>query len=106
MNTIQSILKFLQNKYFLATVFFLCWIFFFAQNDVITQYNENKELKEMKAKMSYLQSEIVEMKKERDSLSNSYTAIEKYARENYLMHKPGEEIFVFDTTKTIEPASK
>jgi cell division protein FtsB len=79
----------------MVTAFFLSWIFFFAENDLVTQYKQGKEYNEMKEKIKYLEAEIQEMKKQTIALQTDSVAIEKYAREHYHMKKPNEEIFVF-----------
>jgi cell division protein DivIC len=95
----KKIFQFLTNRYFLVTAFFLSWIFFFAENDLVTQYKQGKEYNEMKEKIKYLEAEIQEMKKQTIALQTDSATIEKYAREHYHMKKPNEEIFVFDTVK-------
>jgi cell division protein DivIC len=95
----KRIFQFLTNRYFLVTAFFLSWIFFFASNDLVSQYNQGKEYKEMKEKIKYLEAEIDAMKKQTIALQTDSTAVEKYAREHYRMKKPNEEIYVFDTIK-------
>ncbi len=94
---LRNIIQFLTNKYFLVTVFFLSWIFFFASNNLISQYKENTELQEMKAKIKFLESEIKNMQTQYNALKTNPAAIEKLAREKYHMKKPNEDLFVFDT---------
>lgn len=93
----RKIIQFLTNKYFLVTLFFLSWIFFFASNNLIAQYEENKELLEMKAKIKFLETEIKNMQTQYNALKTDPNAIEKLAREKYHMKKPNEDLFVFDT---------
>jgi cell division protein FtsB len=93
----KAFLQFISNRYFLATAFFLSWIFFFASNDLVTQYSQTKELREMKEKLHYLETEIATMKQQTIALQTDSAAIEKYAREKYHMKKANETIFVFDT---------
>jgi hypothetical protein len=50
----KKIFQILTNRYFLVTAFFLSWIFFFAENDLVTQYKQGKEYNEMKEKIKYI----------------------------------------------------
>jgi cell division protein FtsB len=93
------LLKFVTNGYFIITAIFLASVLFFANNDLITQYKDQKELNALKAKIQYLESEIARMKAEEKKLTTDTNAIIKYAREKYLMKKPNEEVFVIDTVK-------
>ncbi len=95
----RKIINFITNKYFLVTAFFLSWIFIFASNNILSQYQENKELQEMKAKIKYLEGEIATMQRQTDALKNDPAAIEKLAREKYHMKKENEDLFVFDTVE-------
>ncbi len=95
----NKILQFFTNRFVLVTLFFLSWIFFFASNDVVSQYKQNEEYKQMKEKLQYLEKEIAAMKQQRQALTQDSSVIEKVARERYRMKKPNEEIFVFDTLK-------
>jgi cell division protein FtsB len=105
MSFIQSVLKIITNKYFLVTAFFLSWIFFFASNDLLSQWENKKEYQAMQAKLHYLETEIENMRKEQILLTTDSTYLEKFAREHYRMKKPNEDIFVFDTL-TIDSTKK
>ena len=102
----RFLLQILKNKYFLATVVFLVWIFFFAQYDIISQREQQKELMEMKTKIKYLETEVERLHHEKLSLQNDSTTQERYAREKYFMSKPNEQVFVFDTVYSVKPHSK
>ncbi len=97
MNTLFGILR---NKYFLVTTGFIVWIFFFAEYDVISQYKQRQELKEMKEKIIYLESEVEKLHAEKIAVQSDSNTLEKYAREKYFMKKKNEEVFVFDTIQT------
>jgi len=102
----RTILQILQNKYFLVTTGFIVWIFFFAEYDVISQYRQHQELKEMKQKIIYLEGEVQKLQTEKMAIRNDSAILEKYAREKYFMKYPNEEVFVFDTVKNETPLAK
>jgi cell division protein FtsB len=105
MESLKSLIKFVTNKYFLVTAFFLSWIFFFASNDLLSQWENKKEFQAMQTKLHYLETEIETMRKEQLLLTTDSVYLEKFAREHYRMKKPNEDIFVFDTL-TIDSTKK
>ena len=96
----KVIIGVLRNKYFLVTTGFVLWIFFFAEYDVLTQYRQRNELKEMKQKIIYLEKEIQDIQTEKVAIKTDSNTLEKYARETYFMKHPNEEVFVFDTLQS------
>jgi cell division protein FtsB len=96
----KAIIGVLRNKYFLVTTGFVLWIFFFAEYDVLTQYRQRNELKEMKQKIIYLEKEIQDIQTEKVAIKTDSNTLEKYAREKYFMKHPNEEVFVFDTLQS------
>jgi len=84
------------NKYLLAVVFFVAWMLFFDQKDVFTQWQRRQELKRLEAKKHYYETEIERSRKELADLQHGGPALEKFARERYLMKKEGEDIYVID----------
>lgn len=53
-----------------------------------------KELKELEATKTFYESEILKNKSTIYALQNDSIALEKFAREKYLMKKNNEEIFL------------
>jgi cell division protein FtsB len=56
------------------------------------------ELKELQDKKAYYQQEIEKTKKQLADLSNNSAALEKYAREKFLMNRDNEDIFIIDSS--------
>lgn len=82
-------------KYTGVIVFFVVWMFLFDSNSIpfmLKQYNELQDLKQQEV---FLESEIKEMRKEKEELFSSHDKLEKYARENYFFKHPDEDVFVF-----------
>ncbi|MCW8897599.1 MAG: septum formation initiator family protein [Flavobacteriales bacterium] len=95
----QKIPKWLKNKYALTLVLFLIWLMFFDQNNLITQFSYRTQLKQLKQDQTFYIKEIEQTKKELKELTTHQKALEKFAREKYLMKKDDEEIFVFEEKK-------
>lgn len=94
----KQIIPIVTNKYLLAIVFFAVWMCFFDQRDIFNTLEQKQKLKALEAKKHYYQTEIEKAKQDLDNLQNSPAALEKFAREKYLMKKDGEDIFIIEDT--------
>ena len=83
-----------QKKYFISIIIFLAIILFFDQNNLFEQFKLNKELKSLKQQNEYYRKQIGTNKKRLKQLKTNKENLEKFAREQYLMKKPGEDVFV------------
>jgi cell division protein DivIC len=96
---LKKILNILLNKYLITTVAFVVWLIFFDSNNMIMQQELKAKLNELNQEKKFYLDEI-----RRDSiltrqLLTDTAALEKFAREKYLMKKDGEDIFlVIDTS--------
>ena len=91
----------LTNKYFIVTIFFIVWMLFFDRRDFFYVHEQKQKLKELETKKKYYEGEIAKTQKGLSDLQNSSFAIEKLAREKYLMKKDNEDIFLIeDSTAT------
>lgn len=84
----------LKNKYFLTAGAFIGWMLFFDPKDSFTQIQLQKELKELQVSKAWYQKEISKESIEIEQLKTNPATIEKYARENYLMKRENENIFI------------
>lgn len=83
----------------LSILVFLIWICFVDQNNLLTQFEYRTKLNEIKKDHQFYLEEIAKTKKELNELTTNQKALEKFAREKYLMKKDDEEIFVFEAEK-------
>ena len=84
----------LKNKFLLAIVAFLVWMFFFDRNDILSQFERVKHANELKKMEEKKGLDITDTRNELDLLKTNAQTIEKYAREKYLMKKDNEDVFV------------
>lgn len=82
------------NKYFITISAFLAILFFFDKNDLITQAERRRELRDLRESRAWYDAQIKAESKELEGLKNDPAVIEKVARENYLMKRAGEELFL------------
>lgn len=88
---------FLINKYLLAGIFFLVWMFFFNEKDFYSEFKRRIKLKDLQRSEQHLSEVIIDTKQELQQLKTSAQTIEKYAREIFLMKKDNEDLFIIFT---------
>jgi cell division protein DivIC len=91
---IQRIWPVLKNKYVLAIVFFIVWVLFFDQNNLIDRVMSIHNLRQMESTKQYYQEKIKIDSKKLNELHTDRENLEKFAREQYLMKKENEDIFI------------
>lgn len=69
---------------------------FFDERNYFDQRDERQKLEKLEAKKKYYETEIEKARKELQELQNNPAALEKYARERYLMKKQGEDIYIIE----------
>ena len=82
------------NFYIIIGVIFLVWLTFFDSNDLYTQLKQTAKLKGLEDEKEFYVEKIAEVKADREELLSNDELLEKFARENYLMKKPTEDIYV------------
>ncbi len=94
MSPLSRIPKWLGDKYLLTAAAFAVWMLFFDHNDVSLQWKRSRELKTLKEARDHYTGQIVETRRQLEEMRSSPIAVERLAREKYLMKKDGEELFV------------
>ena len=88
--------KFFNNKYFYTTVTLLLILLIFEDTTLYRLYEMKKELNEITNQNKVKSIEIQQVKEKTLQLTTNKEALEKFAREHYLMKKKDEVIYVFD----------
>lgn len=94
MKLLGRTISFLRNKFLLASTAFVVWMLFFDRNDVFTQMERRGELNELKQSKQYFEKQIADNRRFSKDLQFNASAIEKYAREKYLMKRDNEDLFI------------
>lgn len=90
----KNILKVLKNKYVVAGIVFLLWLLFFDQNNIVNRISDYRYLRKMKEQRDYYSKKIENDAQRTIELMTDDDNLEKFAREQYLMKKNNEEVFV------------
>ena len=86
--------KVLKSKYFIASVLFLAWIVFFDENSFVSHAENTRRLNELNRQKEYYLERIEADKQKLEDLNAGKNELEKFAREQYFMSKPDEDIFI------------
>jgi len=90
----ERVPRFLRSFYFLTGLAFLAWMFLFDANDFVKQYDMYAKWQELQTDKQYYLREIDKVKSDRAELLSSPELLEKFAREKYIMKRPGEDVFL------------
>lgn len=94
MKFLDRVPKFFKSFYFLVGFFFLVWLLFFDSNDLFTQSKLSKKNRELQESKEFYEDKILEVKNDREALLTDEEALEKLAREKYLMKKDSEDVYI------------
>ena len=90
----STIVKIISNKFFIASLLFVTWLFFFDENSVVSHQKDKKRLNELIQQKEYYKERIASDKQKLEDLKSGKENLEKFAREQYFMAKPDEDVFI------------
>ena len=95
--TFKRFLRKLKNRYVYATVIFVVVILFVDQFNLFEQIRLDRSLKDQKKQIEYYEKEVSVNKEYLNALQNDTATMEKVAREQYLMKRDNEVIYLIET---------
>ena len=87
--------KYLFNKYLLAVMVFAVVFVFVGNQSLITRIRYACEIREKKAELREYEMKIESTRNDIQSLQD-IEQLERYAREHYLMHAEGEDLYIIE----------
>lgn len=90
----HKLLSILVNKYFLSFVVFAVWIFFFDQHNLVDRFKSKQRLNQLMQDTVFYRQKIAHDREAIRLLKTNPQNLERFAREQYRMKAPDEEIFV------------
>jgi len=91
---VQSLLKL--NKYVLVGVVFLIITFMIGDSNIYKRYQYDEKIRMLENDIKQYRKEIETNRKKLDDLNTSKERLEKFAREEYFMKKPDEDVFIIE----------
>lgn len=92
----KILLPYLKNKYIVSLLVFFVWILFFDQNNLVDRYISIRDIRQLEKDKIYYRMRIMEDSIRMDELRTDNENLEKFAREQYLMKRENEEIFIIE----------
>jgi cell division protein FtsB len=91
---VKKTLHFLYNKYVLILLLFVVWIGFVDDNSIVEHIAMRQNIRNMKQEKTRYEAVVVQNNARLQELKTSNENLEKFAREQYLMHAPNEDVFL------------
>ncbi len=91
---VSRIFNIIKNRYIFTLIVFLVWMVFFDQHNFISQYRKTKQLTESQQIKDYYLNEIRKDSIAAMELMTDMENLEKFGREQYLMKRNDEDIFL------------
>jgi cell division protein FtsB len=86
-----------RNKYFLTITVFLIWLLLLDTNNLIERYGQMAGLHKLKQDREYYIKKIDEDKRKLNELKTDNHNLEKFAREQYMMKRKDEDLYIIMT---------
>jgi cell division protein DivIC len=90
----HKIFRLFRNKYFSTTLVFIVWIGLFDENNLLERFSLLRQLRQIEKDEKYYAKQIEHDAARLKELQTSNENLEKFAREQYLMHRNNEDVFV------------
>ena len=95
----KEVLKKFSNKYVIATLIFAALIVFIDQYNVFEQGRSYRKLRKVKKEVKYYDAEIEKEMQTLNKLKTDTALLEKVAREQHLMKRDDEVIYVLEVDR-------
>lgn len=84
-----------RNLIILATLAFVAWVLFFDRNNYLDSRELDRRIRELESEKTFYLHKIKEDSAVIAGLKDS-AFLERFSRENFLMRRPGEEIYLIE----------
>lgn len=89
-------LKWLTNKYALTGLGFVVWMIFLDANNYFIHAELDQQIENLENDIEFYEETLAEERELLHQLETNPEAFERYARENFGMHKEGETITIIE----------
>ncbi|MBQ7531988.1 MAG: septum formation initiator family protein [Paludibacteraceae bacterium] len=85
--------KWVLNKYTITTVIFGVFFLFVGDQSLLKQFQRARQMHSLQQQIDQSRENIATYQRELDYLANP-DSLERYAREQYHMHAPNEDVYI------------
>jgi len=90
----RYVLPLLRNKYSLTFIIFFVWVIFFDSNNLYNRIKNLNRVHTLEKEIIFYNEKIKNDRVQLEELKSNPANLEKFARENFLMKKDNEDIFI------------
>jgi Septum formation initiator. len=87
------------NRYSVTLLLATVWLLFFDKYDYFLLQRLNNKIERLEADRIFYQDEITALKERKQALDTDPSAVERLAREQYLMKRDNEDLFLLAPEK-------
>lgn len=84
------------HSYAIVLMFLAAYLLFFSENNFVSLYIAKRRIASLEEKCEYYRKKIEADKAHLEQLRTDNVNLEKYAREQFYMHREGEDIYVVE----------
>ncbi|MFZ4455623.1 MAG: FtsB family cell division protein [Bacteroidales bacterium] len=92
-------------KYIIATLLFGFLMIYWDDNNLIYRFKLDNRIHQLRGDIEHYNGIVKESSQQLDQLRNDGEKLERFARENYLMKKKDEDIFIVEEPKKDETST-
>ncbi|WP_108821003.1 septum formation initiator family protein [Dysgonomonas sp. Marseille-P4361] len=100
MKFIKSIFRYLTTRYtkiqLLIILIIIMFSFFVTESNIFARFSYDAKIIELNGQIDHYRNKTIEDKQKLEELQSDKDRIEKFARENYLMKKENEDVFILE----------
>ena len=82
------------NAYWLVTIVFFALTFVMGDNSLYKRYTYDEKIRNLEKEIKHYQKEIEINSKKLNDLHTDKEGLERFAREEYFMKKPNEDVYI------------
>lgn len=82
------------NKYWLVVILFLGLTFTTGDSNLYQRYKYDEKIQGLENEINYYKAQLESASKKLNDLNNNKEGLERFAREEYLMKKDNEDLFI------------
>jgi cell division protein FtsB len=99
---INVLVTIITNKYLLVICLFAVWVLFFDDNSTLHQHKLQAELDDLTTKRDYYLQKLQDIKTDENQIMSNKATLERFARENYLMKRKDEDLYIVKSFGSVE----
>ncbi len=84
----------LRNKFVITLIVFVVWLLVFDANNLLERWRDLRKYRSLQRDKEYFSKRINDERGKLEELRSDNQSLEKFAREQYRMKKPDEDIYI------------